>query len=139
MPEMENVFEFLSLKRESMSGTVELLYAPANPTNPVEIAKRALIASLERLPAPSISVTPQPEQIEAVAEFIRAIAACGDACMRAVGAEVKANAATAVDLDVFQSPFTDAVDGNATYEIERLAEDLREEYAQAACEWRAWR
>ena len=49
-----------------MTGTVELLYAPANPTNPVEIAKRALIASLERLPAPSISVTPQPEQIEAV-------------------------------------------------------------------------
>lgn len=112
------------------TATVELLYAPAKPGNPFDSAKRALIAQLARLPVPHIDVTPGPEQLEAVADFVRSLAAYADVCMRAIGKEVASNSITRVDQRDFESPFTDAVEGFATATIERAAEALAEEYGE---------
>lgn len=106
---------------------IELLYAPARSDNPFQIAKLNLIASLARLPVPTLSVTPDPEQFEDVSDFIRSIASYGDVCMRAIGKEVKSNATVNIDLNAFESPFTDAVDGNATFECARAGDAFRED------------
>lgn len=105
-----------------------LLFAPASADNPFEIAKRALIAKLARLPVPRISVTPHPDQFEAVGDFVAAIARANDECMAAIGKELRANAYRPFKLTNFETPFLDAVDGWALGDIEAMAEDLREEY-----------
>jgi hypothetical protein len=106
--------------------SIDLLYAPAKSDNPFEIAKRALIASLARVPVPKIDVTPDPEQFEDVKDFILAFAGHADVFMQAVGAEVKRHV-YAVDLRWFADPFTCAIDGDATFELTRAREICAED------------
>ena len=115
-----------------MTASLEFLYAPANPNNPFEIAKRKLIAQLARLPVPRIDVTPEPEQLHDVADHLRAVAQAGDEWLRLVGLEVKSNATVRVNMDLFDGQFERAVDGWAVFECERVAEDLRDDYEAEA-------
>lgn len=111
--------------------TIEFLYAPANPNNPFEIAKREFIAKIARRRVPVVSVTPQPEQLHDVAEYVRGMAQDADEWLRLVGLEVKSNATVRVNMDLFDGQFERAVDGWAIFECERVAESLREEYEEA--------
>lgn len=111
--------------------SLEFLYAPAKPNNPFEIAKRQLIAQIARLQAPVVDVTPQPEQLHDVAEHLRAVAQAADGWLRLVGLEVKSNATVKVNMDLFSGQFENAVDGWAVFEVERVAESIRDEYEWA--------
>jgi hypothetical protein len=108
--------------------SIDLLFAPAKPNNPFEIAKRTLIAQLARLPVPQIDVTPQVEQIEGVRTFMEGVAKLTDQLFASVGVELKVNSTTHVDLRLWQGVVSDAIDFDLTHVVTRVAESLRNEY-----------
>ena len=93
--------------------------------NAFHVAVMQLIRGLAKVPAPRVDVTPTPQQIEDVGRFITDVAKLGDAFMLDVGKELKANAPTAIDLKNFKTPFFDAVDGYALWDVRTVALELQ--------------
>ena len=114
--------------------TIELLFAPAHPSNPFEIAKREFIAKLARLEVPSIHVSPFPEEIEAAGEFLSGFARLGDDFLLACAKEVKRNSINNFSVASFEGVILDALEGYGLCEIQGSAEALREEYGEAELE-----
>jgi len=96
----------------------------------------ALVQELARLNVPHYGLDPTPGQHEDVADYLLRIAQAMDRHLKEVGREVQANATSVkIDAKCFDGAFVGAIDGNATFEIDRCAEALREEYRDAS--WRA--
>lgn len=101
--------------------------ATIRPQNPFEAARRKLIASLLALHAPAAYPSfPSPADHEGIAAHIREAAAIFDEWLAAIGGEVRDNAVTAIDANLFSGSFIGAVDGNETGVCEEQAEALRE-------------
>lgn len=96
--------------------------------NAIAVAHREAVECLARLHVPSISVTPDPEEFGAVADFAMRWAAIGDRVLKAIGEEVKANAVENINLSLFENQFVGAVDGNLTWECEKACEAMRAEW-----------
>lgn len=95
--------------------------------NPFEAARRQLIAALLALKAPADYPSfPTPADHEGVAGHIREAALIFDEWLAAIGGEVRDNAVTTIDANLFSGSFTGAVDGNETGVCEEQAEALRE-------------
>jgi hypothetical protein len=93
----------------------------------------ALVQELARLNVPHYSTDPTPDQHEDVADYLVRIAQAMDRHLKEVGREVQANATSVgVDAKCFDGVFLGAIDGNATFEIDRCAKTIREEHAEAA-------
>lgn len=105
--------------------------ALAAPPNAHALAKAhvALVQELARLNVPHYGMYPTPAQHEDVADYLLRIAQAMDRHLKEVGREVQENA-TAITLDkgCFEGAFVGAIDGNATFECDRAAAALREEY-----------
>jgi hypothetical protein len=98
--------------------------------NPFETARRKLIAALLAMKPPAAyPAFPSPSDHEGVAAHIREAAQIFDAWLAAIGSEVRDNAVTAIDSNLFSGSFMGAVDGNETYAAEMQGEALRE-YAE---------
>jgi hypothetical protein len=93
--------------------------------HPLKVAHAAMLAGLGRLVVPVIPVFPEPVDFEAVAEHMRDVAEIVDDYMTAIGDHVAENASVKIDLSLFAAPLLESIDGNATFEIERVAEILR--------------
>lgn len=96
------------------------------PANPLTAARAGLVSEFLRLVLPRYPKFPAPSDHESVAQHIRDVANIFDRYLAAIGSEVRDNAVTAVDGNLFSGSFLGAVDGNETYAAERQAEALRE-------------
>lgn len=89
-------------------------------------------ARVSALSFPTLSRRATPAELEAAAEFLRELWRAVDPLIEAVGIEVSCRAYIRSDLDCFQRQLEGALDGNATFVLERAAEREREmsrEYA----------
>jgi hypothetical protein len=118
----------------TMRGTVTEIEAPkiaasnTAPLNAIAKAHEALIAELAPMQPPRIHVNPHPEEFEDVADYILRVSQMVDRWLLAVGTEVRSNATTHINLDLFKGMMVDAVDGWATSECDTAAAGLRDEY-----------
>lgn len=101
--------------------------------HPLAKAHFALVQELARINVPHYSDDPTPDQHEDVADYLLRIAQAMDRHLAEVGREAQANA-TGVKFDAscFTGAFVGAIEGNATYELDRAADAIREEHAEAA-------
>jgi hypothetical protein len=98
---------------------------PIRPSNPFETARLALIKKLLAVKAPaSFSVFPVPGEFTSVVDHLREAAGIFDEWLAAIGHEITDNSSSRVDMGLFRSAFTDAVDGNAMWEVEKQGEQL---------------
>lgn len=98
------------------------------PSNPFETARLALIKSLLAMKAPAAyPAYPSPADHEGVAAHIRDAAQIFDAWLAAIGSEVRDNAVTSIDLNLFSGSFLGAVDGNETWAAESAGISVREQ------------
>jgi hypothetical protein len=111
---------------------------PTNPTtirssNPFEAFRLDLIKRLlaQKAPGP-LGLDPHPSDFEAVAQHVRAITRLLDAWLGDVGAEVQMATSFTVEQRCFVSAFSDAIDGNAAYVIEEVANEMRDAGRRAA-------
>jgi hypothetical protein len=95
----------------------------ASPSNPFETARLALIKRLLEMKAPKAFVSfPQPGDFQVIADHVRDASAIFDEWIASIGFQVADNAPNDVDMRVFEDTFTAAIEGNATHEIEQVAE-----------------
>jgi len=99
--------------------------------NPMAVAYAAMLDQLRTLAVPHISVSPDPEQFEDVADFGLRVAQCFDRFWNAVGNEAQSNATCNLDMQCFTNVFVQALEGFATFELDREAAALREDDADA--------
>jgi hypothetical protein len=112
---------------------IDLILSPDRVNNPLEAARRSLVKAIATMdvPAPYGSF-PEPEDHEAVRDHIRAASDIFDGWLRSIGIEVNANATVNVDMRDFTGCFAAAVDGFATFQLDRLADVVREEQMEMA-------
>src|SRR5216684_2478892 len=96
--------------------------------NPFEAARLKLIASLLAMKAPAAYPSfPVPSDHAGVADHLREAAIIFDEWLATVGHQIRDNASNDVDERVFEGAFTGAIEGNATWEVEKAAETLLDE------------
>jgi hypothetical protein len=100
--------------------------ASPTSTNPISVAHFAMIKELARMQPAKISVSGAPEDFEDVADYIVRLAATFDRLLLAVGESVKENALCQVDLNDFTGVVADAIQGNATFDIDQAAQAAQE-------------
>lgn len=99
---------------------------PATATivsNPLKAAKTRLVSDFLALFAPAYPMHPAPSDHESVAEHIREALNIFNEYLAAVGSEVRDNAVTAVDVNLFSGTLQAA---DEIYACEQQAEALRE-------------
>ena len=101
---------------------------PAKPS-PIRDAHAFMVQRLAALQPPRIYANPDPEEFEATSEYLLDVARIVDEMILAVGREVKSSASVNINLDVFTNCLRDQLEGNATFEIEREVESLKQERA----------
>lgn len=107
--------------------SANLAAATTSAKNPFEAARRRLISGLLAMKAPpSYPASPSPSDHEGIAAHIRDAAQIFDEWLAAVGSEVRDNAVTSIDGNLFSGAFTGAIDGNETWACEAQGEALRE-------------
>lgn len=101
---------------------------PANvSSNPFALYHMALVAELARIVVPKISVNPEPEEFEDVADYLLRVASMLDRWIHEIGEEVNRNTTVRLDMKMFDATFVNAVEGIATAECDRAARVAREE------------
>jgi hypothetical protein len=113
-----------------LRGEYDVFEAPTQvvPSNPIAVAQADMIAELARIVAPVISVSPSPGQFEDVADYVERMVRVMDRWLLAVGEEAQSNSTTQIDMGDFKDKFFEAVDGFATHELDRIAQDLADEH-----------
>ncbi len=96
----------------------------------INTAHSELIAKLAAIKPPAIPTFPEPEDLQLMAGHLRAVAIAVDTYVLAVGRECQSNVRSSLDLSLFIGPLTNALDGNAIYEIECCAEEIADENEQ---------
>jgi hypothetical protein len=95
--------------------------------NPFEAARLALIDRLAALQAPrGLATFPLPADFRHLADHIREAAGLFDEWLAVIGHQVNVSAPGGVDMRVFEDAFSAAVEGNATFVVEQVAEDMIE-------------
>jgi hypothetical protein len=91
----------------------------SNSNNPYEVARCTLLKALARISIPRAGT------LDCTATLIRDIADACDGCMQTIGHQVS-DISERADLDyrVFDAPFMEAVEGEATYIAELGAEAM---------------
>lgn len=98
-------------------------------TRPIALAHQTMLTKLAALRAPHIYVNPDPEEFGAVNEYLLDVARIVDECLLAVGREVKCNSSRRIELRDFTNVLRNALEGNATFQVDQAIESLVEERA----------
>lgn len=100
---------------------------------PIKAAHELLLTKLAALTdfTPRIGIDPSPRDFEDVNDYLCDAARIFDQWLAAVGVDIKANAPCRIDDSVFKDRFLNAVEGEATAEITRCAERVKEDRAAA--------
>lgn len=88
-----------------------------------------MLTKLSMLMPRPIPVFPDPDDFRERIAHMREIALAVDQYILALGRECQENVRGGFDLSLFVAPLTNALDGNAIYEIECAAEELADEMA----------
>ncbi len=102
-------------------------WASADTKNPIGKAHYAMIRELCRMHIPSIPVHPEGDDFDDVADYLTRVAHIVDLFVKDVGAEVKSNALSTVDLSQFENVMLNSLEGYALHEVGSAAEAAREE------------
>lgn len=78
----------------------------------------------------TISIDPQPSEIESVGGDLRTLARHVDRLISVYGRMLAAH--VPIDLSLFEDVLTRAIDGDALYEIQCAADDLRSDQREAS-------
>lgn len=92
-------------------------------------AHAELTARLAALKPQPIPTYPDPEDFIERAAHMRDLALAVDAYILALGRDCEENSPSTIDLSLFTAPLTNTLDGNALWELENVADELREEMA----------
>lgn len=118
-----------------IKGEFEVFTEPQRPVfdkkNPIAVAYAAMLDELRVLAVPYIHVNPNPEEFEDVADFGLRVAQCFDRFWKMVGDEAQSNATCNIDMQCFTNVFVQALEGFATFELDREAAALREDDVDA--------
>jgi hypothetical protein len=106
---------------------IDIILSPDRVNNPIEQARRTFLKALAAIKTPTIGSWPEPDDFLAVKDHIAEVAAIADQWLRAVGTEVRCNTSENLNMSFFESAFTDAFEGWASFEITRAAEALAED------------
>ena len=90
----------------------------------LELAHHALITRLAALRLPCIVGEADGADIRSLADHMIEIADGVDAYMEAIGHELAANSPCRVDVTLFRRPVFAAIDGNALFEVHRVADRI---------------
>jgi hypothetical protein len=102
--------------------------------NPFAVAKERLIATIAAMPAPGALVAkPEPGDFYAINKWMRDLTKNAfDQWIADVGHQLKHAASYKVDMSQFEDVFSDAIEGNATWEVDQAA-DLASEGMEEEC------
>ena len=101
--------------------------------NAIATVHREAVQALARLYVPHISVSPSADQFRDVADFLVHWARISDRLLKIVGEEAASNTSERIDAAVFEGRFFGAIDGDATFELERCAAAVEAEEEAANC------
>lgn len=90
-------------------------------------AHAELVATLATLKPHQIPTCPEPDDFIERAAHLRDIAMAVDAYILALGHDCAENVSGSFDLSLFMAQLTNALSGNALYELECVADELRDE------------
>ena len=105
---------------------IDMAEAKPVPAHPLAKAHTVMIGELARLQVPRLPIVPEPEDFEEVADYLLRVAAVIDVFMADVGAEVRDNALTLVDVKEFENVMRDGIEGRCLHEIDMASEAARE-------------
>jgi len=106
--------------------------ASPTSTNPIARAHFALIRELARMHVPQLSVSPDGDEFDDVADYLLRLAQAVDRHVLEVGKEVKFNALCGVDLNLFDRQMQSALEGFALHNIDAAAQAAREQQDEDA-------
>jgi len=86
-----------------------------------------MVARLAALRVPHIVGEADAPDLRNLADHMIEVADAVDGYMEAIGRELKANAPCDIDRSLFVRPLYGAIDGNALYEMHRVADVLDED------------
>lgn len=113
--------------------STELIFTPAASDNPLELARRRLLRAIAAMAVPRpIGSFPTAGDFEAIDGFLRQAAEPMDAFIADVGFEVHSNAGLSIDMKQFENVVTNAIAGNATWEVERARQARLDERREVA-------
>jgi hypothetical protein len=95
--------------------------------NPIATVHREAVQALARLHVPHISVSPSADQFRDVADFLRHWATISDRLLKIVGEEANSNTSETIGMSDFTDSFVAAIEGNATFQLERCAQAVEAE------------
>lgn len=101
------------------------------PDNPLAVAMGELVRALIAMPVPRIPIEPEPGDIQDINIFMSDYTKAFDALHKVVGEQLAANVSSKVDMGCFTDVFRDAIDGMASFEVNRAADILRDEREDA--------
>ena len=90
----------------------------------LDAAHHTLVTRLAALRLPRIVGEPDGADIRTLADHMIEVADGVDAYIEAIGRELAANAPCAIDTALFNRPLLAAIDGNALFEVHRIADRL---------------
>lgn len=98
--------------------------------NAIATVHREAVQTLARLYVPYISVSPTPDQFRDVADFLLHWARIADRVLKIVGEEANSNTSEVLGMSDFSDAFVGAIEGNATFQLERCAQatEAEQEY-----------
>jgi hypothetical protein len=98
--------------------------------NAIATVHREAVQTLARLYVPHISPSPSPDQFRDMADFVLHWARIADRVLKIVGEEANSNTSEVLGMSDFDGAFVGAVEGNATFQLERCAQavEAEEEY-----------
>jgi hypothetical protein len=96
----------------------------------IQDAHSKLIAALAVIKPKSLPTYPEAEDVLALNEHLQAVALAVDGYVLEIGKEAKSNSRNGFDLSLFIAPLSNMIQGNATYELECLAQAWADENAE---------
>lgn len=98
--------------------------------NAIATVHREAVQTLARLHVPHISPSPSPDQFRDVADFLLHWARIADRVLKIIGEEANSNTSEILGMSDFDGAFVGAIEGNATFQLERCAqaEEHEQEY-----------
>lgn len=87
-------------------------------------AHTELLTRIAALKPKAIPTFPEPGDFIERGAHLSSIALAVDAYILAIGQDAKENMRSGFDLSLFVAPLTNAIEGNAIYELESCAEEL---------------
>jgi hypothetical protein len=97
--------------------------------NPIAVAHAETVRRLACLIPPRLYANNDPEDFQAVEEFILDYARIVDDLILSVGKEVASSASVRIDITSFENVLRTGLEGFATYEIGREVASLKEDRA----------